>query len=107
LQAAGANFDADPQSTALATLFNVDKSTPRLVLTTGLAVMLELGSVVLVLLLAGPALLDKRPDLPVPKAAPKPVLNPVELPPSPGRAHWQRQRNKSIFNANRGEDHAR
>jgi hypothetical protein len=107
LQASGANFDTDPQSTALATLFNVDKSTPRLVLTTGLAVMLELGSVVLVLLLAGPALLDKRPDLPVPKAPPKPVLNPVELPPSPGRAHWQRQRNKSIFNANRGEGHAR
>jgi hypothetical protein len=112
LQTAGAHTDADPQSTALAALFNVDKSTPRLVLTTGLAVMLELGSVVLVLLFAGPALLDKRSEPPPPKLAPKPVLpkpvlNPVELPPSPGRAHWQRQRNKSILNANRDEGHAR
>jgi hypothetical protein len=107
LQSVGANTDADPQSTALATLFHVDKSTPRLVLTTGLAVMLELGSVILVLLLAGPALLDMRPALSASNAAEKPTPQPVELPPSADRTHWQRQRNKSIVNANQGEGHAR
>jgi hypothetical protein len=102
LQSAGANTDSDPQSTVIAALLNVDKSTPRLVLTTALAVVLELGSVILVLVIAGPALLGWLE----PGTAPKPKPVPAELPPSADRTHWQRQRNKSIVIANRGDDHA-
>jgi hypothetical protein len=112
LQTAGASTDADPQSTALAAIFRVEAATPRLVLTTALAVVLELGSVILVVLLAGPALLGWRKADPVtlpqaPVATPKTVTNPVQLSPSSGKAHWQRQRDRSIVIANRSEGHAR
>ncbi len=103
LQAEAAGSDIDPQATAIAALLGVDKSTPRLVLTTSLAVVLELGSVILVLLVAGPALLGWRE----PGTAPEPTPVPAEVPPSPERSHWHRQRNTAIVNGNRGNGHAR
>lgn len=103
LQLAGAGGESDPQAVAIAALLGVDKSTPRLVLPVSIAVVLELGGVILVLLLAGPTLGGWRE----PGTALKPVLVPAEVPMSADRTHWQRQRNKAILNGNRGESHER
>ena len=103
LQLAGAGGDSDPQAVAIASLLGVDKSTPRLVLPVSIAVVLELGGVVLVLLLAGPTLIGWRE----PGTMPKPAPSPVEVPMSADRTHWQRQRNKASLNGNRGESHER
>jgi hypothetical protein len=103
LQLAGAAGDSDPQSVAIAALLGVDKSTPRVVLPVSIAVVLELGGVILVLLLAGPTLIGWRE----PGTVPKPAPAPVEVPMSADRAHWQRQRNKASLNGNRGESHER
>ena len=102
LQLAGAGGDSDPQAAAIAALLSVDKSTPRLVLPVSIAVVLELGGVILVLLLAGPTLAGWRE----PGSAPKPTPVPAQLPESADRIHWQRQRNKAIVEANRGGAHA-
>jgi hypothetical protein len=103
LQLAGAGGDSDPQAVAIASLLGVDKSTPRLVLPVSIAVVLELGGVILVLLLAGPTLIGWRE----PGTLPKPAPSPVEVPMSADRTHWQRQRNKASLNGNRGESHER
>jgi hypothetical protein len=103
LQLAGAGGDSDPQAVAIASLLGVDKSTPRLVLPVSIAVVLELGGVILVLLLAGPTLIGWRE----PGTMPKPAPSPVEVPMSADRTHWQRQRNKASLNGNRGESHER
>jgi hypothetical protein len=103
LQLAGAGGDSDPQAVAIASLLGVDKSTPRLVLPVSIAVVLELGGVILVLLLAGPTLIGWRE----PGTIPKPAPSPVEVPMSADRTHWQRQRNKASLNGNRGESHER
>jgi hypothetical protein len=103
LQLAGAGGDSDPQAVAIAALLGVDKSTPRLVLPVSIAVVLELGGVILVLLLAGPTLVGWRE----PGTAPKPAPVPVEVPMSADRTHWQRQRNKASVKGNRGESHER
>lgn len=102
LQLAGAGGDSDPQATAIASLLGVDKSTPRLVLPVSIAVVLELGSVILVLLFAGPTLNGWREA----GTAPKPAPVPAQLPASADRIHWQRQRNKAIVAANRDGCHA-
>ena len=102
LQLAGAGGDSDPQAAAIAALIGVDKSTPRLVLPVSLAVVLELGGVILVLLLTGPTLAGWRE----PGSVPKPAPVPAQLPESADRIHWQRQRNKAIVEANRGGAHA-
>jgi hypothetical protein len=118
LQSAGANTDSDPQSTVIAALFNVDKSTPRLVLTTALAVVLELGSVILILLIAGPALLgwqnhhNRAPDASQkPKLVPPKIVNPVTIPVRSRHPlnllGLQLRRNKPSLAADRGDDHAR
>ncbi len=103
LQLAGASGESDPQAVAIAALLGVDKSTPRLVLPVSIAVVLELGGVILVLLLAGPTLIGWRET----GTLPKPAMSPVEVPMSADRTHWQRQRNKAILNGNRGESHER
>ena len=103
LQLAGASGDGDPQAVAIAALLGVDKSTPRLVLPVSIAVVLELGGVILVLLLAGPTLIGWRE----PGTLPKPAPSPVEVPMSADRTHWQRQRNKASLNGNRGDNHER
>ncbi len=103
LQMAGAGGDSDPQAVAIAALLGVDKSTTRLVLPVSIAVVLELGGVILVLLLTGPTLIGWRE----PGTAPKPAPVSAEVPMSADRTHWQRQRNKAILNGNRGESDGR
>ena len=88
LQTSGAGIDSDPQSSAIADLFGVDRKLPRLVLTTSLSVVLELGSVALVLLAAGPALRAWRD----PGTEPKPAPMPAEVPLQADRSLWRRQR---------------
>lgn len=80
----------DPQAEAIATLLGLDWQRLRAGFGLGLALVLELGSVVLILLLAGPLL--RRPETPErqPQAAEPPV--PFQLPPQRDRIFWHRQR---------------
>ena len=103
LQTAGGSAESDPQASAIAALLGVDRTVPRLVMTVSVAVVVELGSVILVLLAIGPTLNGWHE----PGTAPKLPAKPAQVPPSPDRAHWHRQRNKGILNGNGGEDHAR
>ena len=90
LRATGAGIDADPQSSAIADLLGVDRKLPRVALTTSVAVVLELGSVILVLLMFGRTLRGWREPGTEPKAAPAPA----ELPMQADRSHWRRQRER-------------
>ena len=103
LQSSGAAAESDPQATAIAAMLGVEKSTPRLVLTVSLAVVLELGSVFLVLLAAGPTLLSWRE----PGSIPAPVPLPAEVPAQADRSHWRRQHDKAKVNGGWGGHHAR
>ncbi len=98
LRASGAATDGDPQAKAMSDLFGTDRRMPRMVLTTGMAIVLELGSLILILLAAGPALLGWRE----PGTGPSPPPVAATLPPSVDRAHWQRQRNLDRLTTNRG-----
>lgn len=102
LRRSGADADGDPQATALAELFGTDRKLPRLLITTGMAVVLELGSLILLLLAAGPALAGWRE----PGSAPVSPPVPASLPLSADRAHWQRQRNLGNLPGNRGTSDA-
>ena len=92
LRGAGAGTDSDPQAGALALLLGTDRATPRVMLMTALAVVLELGAVILVLIAAQPALHGTPTPTPKPKPEPKPPLQPVRVPFSADREHWVRQR---------------
>ncbi len=56
LRSSGAGIDSDPQVAAIADLLGADRHRLRLILTTTIAIVLELGAVITVLLLAGPTL---------------------------------------------------
>ncbi len=87
--------EADPQAAALADLTGVDTSSLRRYLTLALAVTLEVGAVILILLLTGPALLRwSDPD-----RKPEPI--PAILPHSKDVAHWHRRREASTIDFNR------
>lgn len=88
LEERGAGTTVDPQSTAIAELFGIDRHWPRVALTSFIAIILEFGSVVLVLLAAGPMVLGWRDPNSVPPPAPIPATLPVQA----DRAHWHRQR---------------
>jgi hypothetical protein len=103
LRGSGAGTDGDPQATALAELLGTDRNVPRLVLTTGMAVVLELGSLVLILLAAGPAIIGWRE----PGSEPPPPLVPATLPRSVDRAHWRRQRKFDNLSLDRGSGDGR
>lgn len=103
LRGSGAGTDGDPQATALAELLGTDRSVPRMILTTGIAIALELGSLILIILAAGPAIIGWRE----PGSEPPPPLVPATLPPSPDRAHWQRQRDVGKFALNRSSGDGR
>lgn len=103
LRGAGAGTEGDPQATALAELLGTDRHVPRLVLTTGMAVLLELGSLILIVLAAGPAVVGWRD----PGSEPVPPLVPAALPLSPDRSHWQRQRDAGKTPPHRGAGDAR
>ena len=96
-------MDSDPQSGAISELLGVDRKMPRLVLTTGLAIVLELGSLILVLLAAGPALSNWR----TPGSEEKPTPMPVMVPSSADRTYWNRQRGATAIGNHQGDRHAR
>ena len=91
LSANASGTDSDPQAAALAELLGVDRKVPRLVMTTGLAVLLELGSVVLVLLLFGVTLRDWREPEPAPAPPIPPAKVLVSVPEAKDRAYWRKQ----------------
>ena len=92
--------ESDPQAIALAQLLGTDPKTPRLVLMMAMAVVLELGSIVLVLLAAGSALRGpERATLELPP------LKPATVPASAERTYWNRQRDAgSVPNHRSGHD---
>ena len=91
LRAQGAGADSDPQASAFAELLGVNRALPRVVLTSSIAIILEVGSVILVLLAAGPTVRDWRD----PGSEPEATSLPAELPLQADRSHWRRQRDKA------------
>lgn len=89
---AGAASEADPQAAAIADLFGIDRRWPRVALTSSIAIMLEIGSIFLVLVAAGPTLRGWRE----PGSEPKPEPIAATLPVQADRSHWHRQRDKSL-----------
>jgi hypothetical protein len=88
----------DPQALVLGRLLGLDTTLARIALTSWTAVILELGSVIMVLLAAGPALGGWRERG---RTEPAPLI-PAELPLQPDRHHWQRQRSGMTFGAATG-----
>lgn len=103
LRGLGAARDSDPQAATLAEILGVDRKSPRIVLSTAMAVMLELGSIILVLLSAGPAIGGWRE----PGTEPPPPVVGASLPLSIDRMHWQKRRAPGSVSLNRGGDHDR
>ncbi len=101
LRQSGSAGDSDPQSSALAELFGIDRKTPRLVITTAMALVLELGSIVLILLAAGSPLRGWHE----PGREPKVPQEPIPVPASADRTHWHRQRQSTVLPTKRGVPH--
>lgn len=91
LQKSGNGNEADPQAAALAEMLGVHRQTARLLVTGGMAVVLELGSIILILLAAGSALRDWRE----PSRQSPATQEPVAVPASTDRTHWQRLRQRT------------
>lgn len=88
LQAGGGSVENDPQVAVLAGLSGLGTAELKLGLTLLAALVLELGSVVLVLLVASRVLWGwKEPG----EEAPAPAV-PVAMPAQADRSHWQKQR---------------
>ncbi len=87
LLAGSTGSDADPQASAIAALLGTDRAWPRVVIASSVTVILELGSVLLVLLLAGSALRGARQREPAVSA---PFVA-AEVPSQPDRSFWLRQ----------------
>lgn len=102
MRQSGGSADADPQASALADLFGTAPKTARVLLTTGVAVVLELGSIILILLVAGAPLRSWYE----PGQAPTIPREAVVVPASADRTHWNRQRQGSHFQlGKRGTPH--
>lgn len=102
LRTSGSVADADPQAGALAELLGIDRRASRMLVTAAMAVVLELGSIVLILLAAGSALRGWSEPGRQPKAPPEPV----PVPASADRTHWHRQRQGvTTLSASRGRPH--
>lgn len=93
--------ESDPQAAAVADVLGVDTSRLRRGLSVALAVTVELGSVILVLLLNGPALLRWRDT----ELSAEP--SPVTLPHSKDVSQWHRRRNPARFAHNGSATDAR
>ena len=94
-----ATTDNDPQAAAIASALGIDASKVRRHLSIGFAITLELGSIILVLLLTGPAVLHwQDPDT---GEAP----SPARLPQSSDVVRWRRQQGKFGFGASRDTRH--
>ena len=109
LRAAGAGVDSDPQAGAIAALFSVDRSTPRLILPVYVAIILELGSVILVLLLAGPTIGRWKEPTTEPElvAHAKPATIPISPPLNGDIVGWQLKKNRTTLTSEGGGIHAR
>lgn len=109
LQKAGAGREGDPQAAAIAALFKVDPTLPRVILPVSVAVVLELGSVVLVLLWAGPTVRGWKPEPEHASTETKPPPVDIQPPPPhpPDPVGWQLQQSRSRLTDNRGGSHAR
>lgn len=104
LQSRGAGEASDPQSSAIAELLGIDRAAPRVIVTSYIAAILELGSILLILLAAGPAMRGWREPGNVPIV---PAVA-AELPLPADRAQWRRQREKgSLETSARTLGHAR
>lgn len=88
LEAGGAGGDSDQQATIIAAALRLSVDVLRVALTSTVAVIIEVGSVLLVLLAAGPMLSNWRE----PGTEPKPEPVPATLPLQADRSHWQRKR---------------
>lgn len=93
LQRTGDAGDSDPQATAIADVFGIDRRLPRVIVVSWMAAMVELGSVIMILLAAGPAIRGWREPGTI---EPSPLV-PAELPFQVDRHHWQRQRSGVTF----------
>lgn len=100
MRKSGSASEIDPQAGALAELLGIPRQTARVLLTGGIAIVLELGSIILILLAAGSALREWRE----PGRQPPTPLEPVAVPASTDRTYWQRQRTREPF-SNRGTPH--
>lgn len=100
MRKSGSASELDPQVAALADLLGVPRQTARVLLTGGIAIVLELGSIILILLAAGSALRDWRET----GRQPLTPQAPVAVPASTDRIHWQRQRTRETL-TNRGMPH--
>lgn len=109
MRSTGAGGESDPQAGALAALFGVDKSMPRLFLPVSVAIVVELGAVILILLLAGPAVANwKEPGRPMePAVVPRPVTIPISPPLSGDAVARQLAKNRTSLGNDRGGAHAR
>lgn len=93
--------ESDPQAAAVADVLGIDTSRLRRGLSVALAVTIELGSVILVLLLNGSALLRWRdPERPSEPSA-------VSLPHSKDVSQWHRRRSPARFTLNGSATDAR
>jgi hypothetical protein len=106
LQSGAAHAPVDPQVAALAALLGAPEALLRPALSAMLVIVLELGSVVLVLLVAGPGLRGWREPGEL-QVAPPPPFVAAALPVQADTAQWRRQRAKSVSNSVQGEGHAR
>lgn len=88
----GMGSDADPQASAIAALLGTDRAWPRVVIASSVTAILELGSVLLVLLLAGSALRGTRHSA----SAPSVPFVAAEVPPQPDRSFWLRQHGAAL-----------
>lgn len=101
LRNSGAAADADPQAGALAEVVGIDRTRVRALVTTATALVLELGSIGLILLAAGSTLRGWRePD------APQTVSHePVVVPAAADRTYWHRQRSANTSPIKKGVIH--
>lgn len=101
---AGVGSDSDPQVNSIAVFLGINPSLPRTLLSVFVAGLLELGSVTLVLLAAGPAVRGWQEPIIDP---PSPPVT-AEVPTQPDRAYWRRQRERDFPQAFAGGgEHAR
>lgn len=103
LRGQGAGAGSDPQADAVAELLGIEARTVRAGLLIVIAVVLELGSVSLVLLAAGPAARPAEKQEQAAPAAAEPVqevrqvepAKPAAMPMIADRAYWLKQREKT------------
>lgn len=103
LENSGALQMGDQQVAALAKIIGLSERILGVIAASSVAVTLELGSILLVLLASGPMLRGWRE----PGTEPPPAAIPVSLPAQADRSHWQRQRSRTLGTIERGSGERR